>query len=98
MAKLRHVVLLSFKASATPDEVQAVEWAFTRLETQVEEVDMLEWGTNISPEQHNQGFTHCFLLTFSSEADRDAYLTHPDHVAFGELLRPRLEKVCVVDY
>ena len=56
MANLRHVVLLSFKAAATPDEVQAVERAFVRLETQVEGVIALEWGTNISPEQHDQGF------------------------------------------
>ena len=30
-------------------------------------------------------------------ANRDACLPHPDHTAFGALLRPHLEKVLVVD-
>ena len=38
-----------------------------------------------------------FFVTFGSEADRDDYLPHPDHTAFGALLRPHLEKVLVVD-
>ena len=40
----------------------------------------------------------CRILTFASEADRDAYLKHPDHVAFGKLLRPVLGDVFVVDF
>lgn len=97
-SKLRHVVLLAFKASATQAQVQTVEAAFADLEVKIKEVAALEWGTNVSPENHAQGFTHCFFLTFAMEADRDAYLSHPDHVAFGALLKPHLEKVCVVDY
>jgi hypothetical protein len=46
----------------------------------------------------DHGHTHCFILTFNSEADRDSYLPHPDHKAFGELLGPCLEQVTVVDY
>ncbi|MCA9181727.1 MAG: Dabb family protein, partial [Planctomycetales bacterium] len=46
----------------------------------------------------SDGFTHCFLLTFKSEADRDSYLPHPAHRAFGAALKPHLEKVLVVDY
>jgi hypothetical protein len=38
------------------------------------------------------------LLTFSSDKDRDAYLVHPDHKAFGKVLGPHLDKVTVVDY
>ena len=58
----------------------------------------LEWGTNVSPEGLDQGFTHCFLVTFEDVAARDAYLPHPAHVAFGALLQPHLERVLVVDY
>ena len=97
-SKLRHVVLLGFKATASPQNVRSVEEAFSRLESQVEGVNALEWGTNVSPENHARGFTHCFLLTFVSEADRDAYLTHPAHLAFGKVLEPHLEQVCVIDY
>lgn len=96
--KLRHVVLLAFSTLATASDIQAVETAFAKLETQIEEIVALEWGTNVSPEGHARGFTHCFFLTFESEADRDAYLVHPEHVTFGALLKPHLDKVCVLDY
>ena len=58
-----------------------------------------EWGINDSPEDFHQGFTHCYLLTFASEEDRDSiYAPHPQHQAFVKSLEPHLEKVFVVDY
>ena len=38
----------------------------------------------LGQEGKTHGFTHCFCLTFDTEADRDAYLPHPAHVAYGE--------------
>jgi len=52
----------------------------------------------VSPEGISQGFTHCFLVTFASEKDRDAYLPHPAHKAFGNVLKPVIDKVMVIDY
>ena len=95
---LRHVVFFKFKDSATPEQVKKVEEAFRALPQKISGVRDFEWGTNISPEKLNQGFTHCFLLAFTSEADRDAYLVHPEHKAFGSLVGPNVEKVCVVDF
>ncbi len=34
----------------------------------------------------NQGFTHVYVMTFESSAARDAYLPHPAHKAFGDLV------------
>jgi hypothetical protein len=65
---------------------------------QIKEIKSLEWGTNNSPENLNQGFTHMFFLTFKSEADRAIYLPHPAHKAFGGVLGPHLDKVLVLDY
>ena len=48
--------------------------------------------------QHAKGFTHCFLVTFNSAADRDAYLPHPAHKAFAGSLGPILADVFVVDF
>lgn len=95
---LRHVVLFKFKDTATPEQVQEVEKAFAELPDKIDVIQDYEWGTNVSPEGHDQGFTHCFFLTFKTEADRDAYLPHPAHKAFGKALGPYLDKVCVVDY
>ena len=95
---LRHVVLFQFKESATPEQVKEVEDAFSNLPNEIDVIQDYEWGTNVSPEGHDQGFTHCFFLTFKTEEDRNAYLPHPAHKAFGKVLGPYLEKVCVVDY
>lgn len=95
---LRHVVLFKFKDDAMPEQVKQVEDAFRKLPSQIKEIKGFEWGTNNSPENLNQGLTHCFFLSFESEKDRDAYLPHPAHKAFGAVLRPYLDKVVVVDY
>jgi hypothetical protein len=95
---LRHVVLFKFKDGTTAEQIKTVEDAFRALPSKIKTIHGFEWGTDVSPEKLSQGFTHCFLLTFLSQADRDAYLPHPEHKAFGKLLHPYLDKVCVVDY
>jgi len=95
---LRHVVLFQFEDNATPAQIREIETAFCRLPSATGLILDFEWGANVSPENLDQGFTHCFFLTFKDEADRDAYLPHPAHKEFGALLRPHLEKVCVIDY
>ncbi len=96
---LRHVVLFKFKDGATPEQVKSLEEAFRGLRTKIKEVKGFEFGTNNSPENLNQGFTHCFVATFASEKDRETYLPHPAHKAFvEEYVKPYIDKVCVVDY
>lgn len=95
---LRHVVLFKFKDTSGPADVKKVEDAFAGLSKKISLIKQFEWGTNNSPENLNQGLTHCFFVTFKSEKDRDAYLVHPDHQAFVEVLKPHLDKVTVIDY
>ena len=95
---LRHAVFFAFNDDATDAQITEVREAFTNLPNEIEEIRGYEWGTNNSPEGLNKGFTHAFFLTFHSEADRDAYLPHPAHQAFGQKLGPVLKDVFVVDY
>ena len=95
---LRHVVLFKFKDGSKAEDVKKVEDAFKALPGKLSIIKDFEWGTNSSPENLNQGLTHCFLVTFSSDKDRDTYLTHPAHQAFVEVLKPHLDKVTVIDY
>ncbi|GAB3220144.1 Dabb family protein [Algoriphagus aestuariicola] len=95
---LRHVVLFGFKETTSQEEINKIVDAFKALPSQITEIKSFEWGTNNSPEGLNRGLTHAFTLTFHSEADRDAYLPHPAHKAFGEVLGSSLENVTVVDY
>ncbi len=95
---LRHVVLFQFKDSVTEEQVKEVEDAFAALPKKIDVIHGFEFGTNNSPEGLAQDFTHCFFVTFKSEKDRDAYLPHAAHQEFVKLVKPRLEKVLVVDY
>jgi hypothetical protein len=95
---LRHVVLFGWKAGADSAAIAKVVEGFKALPQQIKFIKQFEWGINNSPENLNQGLTHCFLVTFGSEQDRDAYLVHPAHKAFAATLQPVLDKVTVIDY
>ena len=95
---LRHAVFFKFKDGADPSAVNAVESAFAELPAKISSIKAFEWGTNNSPEGHDDGFTHCFLVTFASDEGRAAYLPHSDHLAFVEILKPVLDKVRVLDF
>ena len=96
---LRHVVIFKFKDSSTEADVDRLNQAFNALPEAIPVIKDFEWGLNDSPEDFHQGFTHCYLLTFHSEADRDSvYTPHPAHQAFVASLQDHLEKVFVVDY
>jgi len=97
-AVLRHVVMFKFQDKATPADIKKVEEAFRALPGKIPLIKDFEWGMNNSPEKLNQGLTHCFLLSFKSLEDRDAYLVHPAHKAFGEILKPYFDKATVLDY
>lgn len=96
--KLRHVVMFKFKETATQEDIEKVEKAFNALPGKISAIRDFEWGTNNSPERLNKGFTHCFLLTFNSEEDRNVYLPHPDHKNFGKEIGDYIQDVIVVDY
>jgi hypothetical protein len=95
---LRHVVLFKFKDDTSPEKIGEVEKAFASLPGKINIIRNFEWGTNVSVENRSEGFTHCFVVSFLSEADRNAYLVHPEHKEFGKTLGGCLDKVLVVDY
>jgi len=97
---LRHIVVFKYKPSATEAQIKEVTDAFVALKTKIPNIVSIEHGVNNSPEKRNQGFTHVYQVTFTNAAARDAYLPHPAHKAFGELLGKLgvLEDVFVVDY
>ena len=95
---LRHVVMFKFKETSSKKHVQEVVDAFCALPSKITEIREFEYGLNNSPEGKNDGLTHCLLLTFHSEKDREVYLPHPAHKAFGKIVGPHVEKVTVFDY
>ena len=96
--ELKHAVFFKFKPDAEAQAVQAIETRFAALPEKIDAIKGFEWGRNNSPEKHDEGFTHCFMVTFDSEEGRAEYLPHPEHKAFVEALMPVLEKVRVLDF
>jgi len=96
--KLQHVVCFKFKSTAAPEEIKKVETAFGALKEKIPQISKYEWGTNVSKENRDKGFTHCFIVTFKSEKDRDTYIEHPEHKAFVKIVGPVVEDVFVIDF
>lgn len=95
---LRHVVMFGWKAGTDSTAINKIVQAFKALPSKIDLIKDFEYGINNSPENLNNGLTHCFLLTFKTEADRDAYLIHPAHKQFGAQLTPRPDRITVLDY
>ena len=95
---LRHAVFFSFQESTSEEDVTEVVNAFRELPSKIEDIIDFSWGVNNSPEGLDDGFTHCFLLTFKDEAGRAAYLPHPAHQEFGSVLSGRNDNTFVIDY
>lgn len=95
---LRHVVMFKFTDGAPEEKVREIEKRFAALPLQIDAICDFEWGTDVSVENLQQGFTHCFVVTFQSEEDLATYLPHPQHLKFVELIRPHVDQVLVLDY
>ncbi len=95
---LRHIVMYKFKDDVKPAQIQEVVDAFAGLPKKIQLIVGFEHGTNVSKEGKSEGFTHVFVVTFKTEADRDAYIAHPAHEEFVKVVRDKREKVVVFDY
>lgn len=95
---LKHIVLYKFKDSLTKAQVDEVINAFNALPSKVPGIIGYEAGTNVSKEGKSEGLTHSFVLTFKSMEDLDAYIAHPAHQAYVDIVKTRREKVVVFDY
>ena len=95
---LRHIVMYKFKEGLPPGQIQEVVDAFAGLPKKIGTIVGFEHGTNVSPEGKSEGFTHVFVVTFKTAADRDAYILHAAHQDFVKIVKDRREKVIVFDY
>jgi hypothetical protein len=95
---IRHVVHFKFKKDATPEQIKKITDEFAALKSKIDAVESIEWGTNVSPEGLDKGFTHCWIVSFKTAKDRDTYLVHPAHKAFVDILKPVLDEPLVVDF
>ena len=95
---LRHHVYFKFREGLPETDLDEINRAFHALQYRIPTIVEFERGTNNSPEGLARGFTHAYIVTFSNEEDRDAYLPHPAHKEFGQLLQGKLEEAFVFDF
>jgi hypothetical protein len=97
---MRHIVVFKYKPQTSQAKIQQVKEAFWDLKDKIPGITAFEHGVNDSPEGKNLGFSHVYMLTFTDEQARDAYLPHPEHMKFVQILQELdvLEDVFVVDY
>ncbi|KAI0968327.1 stress responsive A/B barrel domain-containing protein [Xylaria arbuscula] len=101
-----HIVMFTWKASLSPEEVKAACDDMLGLgekclhpTTKAPYVKLLGGGKDNSPEGLQVGITHCFVAKFENEEDRKYYIeSDPAHSAFKLSLKDRIDKVQVVDF
>jgi hypothetical protein len=98
--KYFHVVSFKFKSDLPKEQVKEVERAFSALKTSIPQIKSIDYGTNVSKENFDKGFTHMWVLTFDNAEDCQVYIKHPEHQKFGKLLGGKLAEngVFVLDF
>lgn len=95
---IRHILFFSLKNEATDYAIEKLKNTFLEIPCLIDGVISVEWGINNSPENKNDGYCYCVLMTFRDEAARNAYLPHPAHIKLKNIFTPLLHKILVLDY
>ncbi|KAK6144237.1 hypothetical protein DH2020_021057 [Rehmannia glutinosa] len=96
MAEFKHLVLVKFKDDVVVEDVLK---GMEKLVSEMDTVKSFVWGKDIeSMEMLRQGFTHAFLMTFSSKDDFTAFASHPNHVEFSSTFSTFIEKAILLDF
>ncbi|UDM16356.1 Dabb family protein [Vogesella sp. XCS3] len=95
---IEHIVLFRFAPHASRADTDAVLAAFAALPAAIAQVRDFRAGTDISPENLAQGYTHGWLLRFDDAAALRHYLAHPAHQAFVAQVQPLLAQALVFDF
>ncbi len=96
--KLYHVVAVKLKEGTSDADKQAIGAAFRELKKKISEVKSFAGGDSVSVEKLNKDFNYCAVLTFKDIPSLKAYIEHPEHKAFVELLKKHMADVFVFDF
>ncbi len=92
-----HVVLFKTNAAADAAAMGELANALAALPSKFPGIVDYAWGPNVNPEGLDHGYRHGFVMTFESVAARDAYLSHPAHVAVHPIIDAVTDDVLVFD-
>ena len=98
MPQVKHYGVFQFRPEITPARIDACFREMAGMVGKIPGLVDFHCGPYDSGEGMNDGFTHGFIMTFTSAAARDAYLTHPEHERVKEVVVPCLARVLVFDF
>ena len=98
MAKVKHIGLIKFKEGTSEEQINNLFDQLLELTENIDGIQDYVSGPNTSTEGFNQGLTHGFIMTFTDAAALSAYLPHPEHQRFKELILPLTESVVIFDF
>lgn len=89
---IKHIVLVRFAKNITEAQITAIFNKIGALESVLPAMKSFDYGKYNGSAERNKGFDHAFYMEFDTEAERDEYLVHPEHVKVGQELRTLLDK------
>jgi len=95
---VRHYGMFQFHPEITPVQIDECFSEMRGMVGKIPGLLSMEHGPYESSEGLNDGFTHGFVMTFSSPEERDAYLPHEEHERVKTVVVPRLARVIVFDF
>jgi hypothetical protein len=98
MSLVQHMVLLKFKSDTPSEKIDQIFSDLSELQSLIPGIARFAGGPYASGEGMNQGFTHGFLMEFTSPAARDVYLPHPEHERVKATIIPCVDDVIAFDF
>ena len=97
MTHIVHIVLLEWSPGTPHDVKVSAREMILGFSPKIDGIVSVVEGASVSPERLEDGLDYGFVITFIDAAARDAYLPHPVHVEFAELVWAHSAKVVVYD-
>lgn len=97
MTNVVHVVLITWKETALPSELEEIRAITRGLKEKIPGILHLQEGPSVSPEGLEDGFHYGINITFENAEARDNYLPHPRHQDLVEKLVAHCARVIVFD-
>ena len=98
MSQVKHFGVFKFKSGVTAEQIATCFREMAGMVGRIPGLLDFHYGPYQSDEGLNDGFTHGFIMTFSSAKARDEYLPHPEHERVKAIVVPCLERVIVFDF
>lgn len=92
-----HVVLLALRPEVTDQDLVRFGELLAALPERIDGIESVRFGPSVSLEGLEQGYGYGFVIGFTDERARDAYLPHPEHAPVSALAQQLAQRVLVFD-